>query len=123
MVFELEDVVQLRVSKLCGRVTDSLRAGKPVDMHYAFRALSVDVATAYAFDRSYDLLSQRDFGRESFFGTIRSLLPQMWVFWMWPAYRKVAMNLPIWLARRLSRSVECMLKYIEVSPLSPGIGL
>ena len=114
MVIRLEDVVQLMVPKLCRRVSDSLQIGKPVDIHYAFNALSVDIITEYAFNRSYDLLEQEDFGREKYFMILRQALPQMWVVWMWPTFRKLSMAMPFWLARRMSKAMDCMVGCIEV---------
>jgi hypothetical protein len=78
LVLELEDVVQDKASKLSNRIESGTKDGNPegVDLHFGFRAVSVDVITDYAFGDCYNLLEKDDFGKYFFDmvkGTIRYL--------------------------------------------------
>jgi hypothetical protein len=68
LVLELEDVVQDKASKLSSRLESGLKDGNPsgVDLHFGFRAASVDVITDYAFGDCYNLLEEEDFGKYFF---------------------------------------------------------
>jgi cytochrome P450 len=101
MVLELEDVVQSKVEKLCQRMNNALAAGKPIDLHHGFRAISVDVITDYAFDNCYNLLDKSDFGVD-FFAMVRGLGPSFWFFQQWPSIQHIALKTPKWLAKILS---------------------
>jgi cytochrome P450 len=56
VVLDLEGVVSSKVEKLCQWLWETLRAGKAMDLHHGFRAVSVGVITDYAFDNCYNLL-------------------------------------------------------------------
>jgi cytochrome P450 len=101
VVLDLEGVVQSKVQKLCTRLSDSLRAGTPMDLHHGFRAVSVDVITDYAFDNSYNLLDKPSLGKE-FFDMLREMVPVFWVFQQFPFLQKLSAMLPLWLAVRMS---------------------
>jgi hypothetical protein len=60
MVLELEDVVQSKAIKLGNLVARKLSVGQDVDLHHAFRAVSIDVITEYGFNKCYDLVDQPD---------------------------------------------------------------
>lgn len=52
--------------QVCKRMQEGVDAGKAVDLHHAFRAVSVDVISDFAFDRCYDFLDQQDIGAKFF---------------------------------------------------------
>ena len=102
MVLQLEEVVQSKVEKLYQRLTNALAAGKPLDLHHGFRAISVDVITDFAFDNCYNLLDRADFGVD-FFAMVRGLGPAFWFFQQWPFIQPIALKTPKWLAKILSK--------------------
>ena len=65
-VLELEGIVQEKAGKVCKRMQEGIDQGKPVDLHHAFRAVSVDVISDFAFDRCYNFLDQDDIGAKFF---------------------------------------------------------
>ena len=65
-VLELEGIVQEKANKVCKRMQDGVDQNKPVDLHHAFRAVSVDVISDFAFDRCYNFLDQDDIGATFF---------------------------------------------------------
>lgn len=83
MVLELEDIVQDKVEKLCELVTRKFAAGEPMDLHHAFRAVSIDVVTDFGFNKCYNLLDSPDLGRK-FFLMVRGIGPALWIFQQWP---------------------------------------
>lgn len=103
MVLELEDVVHSKANTLCGLVSRKFSAGEPVDLHHAFRAVSVDVITDYAFGKSYDLLDSPDLGAH-FFKLTRGLGPSIWTFQQFP-WLLVLNNLPPWVLEKMNDSL------------------
>lgn len=114
LVLELEDVVQDKAYKLSKRLESGLKDGNPngVDLHYGFRAVSVDVITDYAFGDCYNLLEKEDFGKY-FFEMVKGTIGAFWVFIQWPLVQAVALSLPQFLI--FSAPVKLFNKYMEVS--------
>ena len=54
-------LVQAAVDKLCTRLAEYQRAGKPVVMVYAFSCLTGDIISEYSFPEGYNLLDRPEF--------------------------------------------------------------
>ncbi|KAF2454062.1 cytochrome P450 [Lineolata rhizophorae] len=102
MVLELESIVQDKADKLCKLMAKGLRETKPVDLHHAFRCVSVDVISDYAFDKSYNLMDQPDLGAH-FFVMARGIGPAMYTFQSLRWLQPLALKIPPWLAPKLSK--------------------
>ncbi|OJJ43242.1 hypothetical protein ASPZODRAFT_103682 [Penicilliopsis zonata CBS 506.65] len=109
-VLELEEIVQEKVYKLESRMREALAATGRIDLHYGFRAISIDVITDYAFNSCYDFLDRKDFGVE-FFSMLRDLSPWYWYFQQFPSLQPLAMATPLWLAKWTSKTLTLMLTY------------
>ena len=98
IVLQLENVVHDKANKLSKRIESGLEDGNPngVDLHYGFRAVSVDVITEYAFNDCYNLLDRDDFGYP-FFAMVKGTIGAFWIFMQWPLVQYIALNLPNWL--------------------------
>lgn len=107
MVFELEAVVQDKAHKVCRLMQEGIKKGAAVDLHHAFRSVSVDVISDFAFDKSYNLLEKEDVGAY-FFRMVRGLGPAMYVFQQFPSFQAVALSTPPWLAPFLSEALGCV---------------
>ena len=101
-VLELETIVQSKAAKVCRRMQEGIDAGRAVDLHHAFRSVSVDVISDFAFDRCYDFLDQPDLGA-TFFEMARGIGPAMWVFQQFPSFQAMALKTPPWMAPYLSK--------------------
>jgi cytochrome P450 len=114
-VLDLESIVQAKVDKVIRRVQEGLEADTPVDLHHAFRAVSVDVASEFSFGDCYDFLDKDDTGAY-FFEMARGIGPALYVFQQFPSLQSLALKTPPWLAPWLSRplgyvtalQVECV---------------
>jgi hypothetical protein len=113
MVLELEDIVQDKAEKLCALVSRKFAAGESVDLHHAFRAVSIDVITDYGFNKCYNLLDSPDLGR-NFFLMVRGIGPALWIFQQWPEL-SVAKKLPPWMLKKMSPPLAQVLNLQEVS--------
>ncbi len=113
-VLDLEGIVHEKARKLVTRMTKAFESSDVIDLHHAFRAISVDVITDYAFDNSYNFLDKEDFG-VGFFNNIRSVGPALWFFQLFPAIQSLALQIPYWLAKRLSSPLASMMFQREVS--------
>lgn len=112
-VINLEHIVQSRAEKLTDLVSSKLARKEAVDMHHAFRAISVDVITDYAFGESYHLLDTADLGR-GFFEMVNGIGPTMWVFQQWPFLQKLSLCMPSAVAKMVSKSLKHVLNLQEV---------
>jgi hypothetical protein len=81
MVLELEDVVQSKAPKLCNLVTQKLSVGQTVDLHHAFRAVSIDVITEYSFNKYYDLLDKPELEKLPYL-VCRPIITIIWLIWL-----------------------------------------
>jgi cytochrome P450 len=101
MVQQLESVVQDKARKVCKLMQEGIAKGVPVDLHHTFRALSMDVISEYAFNKSYDFLEKEDLG-SYFFRMARGIGPALWAFQQLPSVQAAALKIPPWLAPYLS---------------------
>ena len=119
MVLDLESVVQGTAARACHVTHQPIEQGVPIDLHHAFRAVSIDVISDFGFNKSYDFLKKPDFGAH-FFGMVRGLRPALWAFQQLPSLQALALKIPPWLAPYLSEplghvtamQMEC-LKQVE----------
>jgi hypothetical protein len=118
VVLELEGVVQSKVQRLCKRLSETLGV-EPMDLHHGFRAVSVDVITDYAFDKSYNLLNSPSLGAE-FFELLRGMVPAFWIFQQFPILQKLSTMLPPWLLARMSSEMTLLLQLQSVSATPPN---
>jgi cytochrome P450 len=109
-VLALEDVVQDKVDKLIRRTLEAKKDGVPMDVHHAFRAVSVDVISDYGFGKSYDFLDAPDLGK-NFFEMVQGLGPVMWIFQQFPFLRSFAPHTPKWFAEIVSAPLSHMMAY------------
>ncbi|KAG0648396.1 Cytochrome P450 monooxygenase yanH [Hyphodiscus hymeniophilus] len=112
MVLSLEHLVQSRAEKLCQIITSRFSKSQAVDLYHAFRSISVDVISDYAFGESYELLARDDLGKE-FFDDLAGLGPTWWVFQQLPAVQKFALSLPIPIAKAMSKPLKQLLECAE----------
>jgi cytochrome P450 len=106
-VLDVESIVQDKVAKVVSRLENSIsntRVGDEsgVDLHHAFRAVSVDVASEFSFGRCYDFLDKDDTGAD-FFEMARGIGPALYAFQQFPSLQRLALKIPPWLAPWLSR--------------------
>ena len=121
MVLELGEVVQDKVEKLCALVTKAFAKGKKANLHQAFRPVSLDVASGYAFGQSYALLDTEDIGDE-FFRLTRRLGPSQWVFHHFPGLL-ITSKLPSWVLEKISDPLAQIVKFKGVGRGLGGLSL
>ncbi|KAM0705953.1 hypothetical protein Q7P35_007313 [Cladosporium inversicolor] len=106
-VLDVESIVQDKVAKVISRLENSTkdtRVGDEsgVDLHHAFRAVSVDVASEFSFGTCYNFLDKDDTGAD-FFEMARGIGPALYAFQQFPSLQRLALKIPPWLAPLLSR--------------------
>jgi len=104
-----EDLVQRKATKLCDRVASDSARGALTDLGMGFRALSVDVASAYAYggDHCYNSLDAEDFGAW-YNELITQVAPMMYLFKLLPWLQRPMQGMPFWLTRRITPLVSGM---------------
>lgn len=102
-VLELECIVQEKVNKVCLRMQeDGVEQGRPVDLHHAFRAVSIDIVSDFAFDRCYNFLDEPDIGA-TFVDMTHGIGPALWWFQQFPSMQNITLRTPPWMAPYLSK--------------------
>jgi cytochrome P450 len=107
-VLDVESIVQDKVEKVIRRLENSvsktsrLANDSGVDLHHAFRAVSVDVISEFAFGSCYNFLDKSDTGAK-FFEMARGIGPALYAFQQFPSLQRLALKIPPWLAPLLSR--------------------
>ncbi|KAK5146036.1 hypothetical protein LTR04_001131, partial [Oleoguttula sp. CCFEE 6159] len=104
MVLGLEDVVQSKAWKIIELTTQALQENRPMDFYHAFRSLSTDIISDFAFDKSFNLLDSPDLGA-AYLALIRQLNVGPWVLQQLPFLIPLVTRVPPWLAPLLSKSL------------------
>lgn len=105
--------MQQKADKILSRMESAFKETGQIDLHYPFRAVSVDVITDYAFDNSYGFLDKEQYGRE-FFDIVRGFGPATLFFQAFPTFRRRALKLPLWVGKLLNEHLESMIAHREV---------
>jgi cytochrome P450 len=115
-VFDLEDIVQEKTRKLCERVQQSFDSGKPVDIRAGTRAISIDVATEYAFNDCWNHLDAEDFNAW-FSDAVYDTGVMWWNFQQFPFLLGPMRAIPEDYARKMSPAMngwmDCIVKTRE----------
>lgn len=104
-VQELESVIRDKALTVCKLMQEGMAKRVPVDLHHAFRALSMDTTSDYAFNKSYHFLDKEDLGAY-FFRMSHGIGPALWIFQQFPSFQAAALKTPPWLTPYLSRPLE-----------------
>src|SRR5271154_1227253 len=70
-VARLLPMLHFMIEKLCGRIEESRKLGRPMPMREAYLCLTTDIITLYSFNHSWNLLDSPDFA-PLFLRTVRS---------------------------------------------------
>ena len=116
-VVEHSGIIESAVEKLCVRLEEFRKSQDPLDLRFAFSALTADVISMYSYCKSYDCLSKPDFDAElseniASGGETGLLLKHFpWIF-------KFANMLPFGVIKRLNPKLIAMVnRKIVRSPL------
>ncbi|KAL3476805.1 cytochrome P450 [Aspergillus californicus] len=115
MVLNLEGIVQEKAQKLIMRMKKAFETpGGGIELHNAFRAISIDVVSDYAFNDCYNFLDDEEFGA-AFTDMVRSFAPTIWIFQQFPSLQKILMSAPAWFAKMTSGAMASLMEHHEGS--------
>ena len=95
-VARLRPTMQSLVDRLAARMEMTALKGKPVPIFYAYRALTVDIISEYAFGSTLRMLDRADWGA-SFYLAWRNLWQLSPLTRQWPSLFAFVMRLPQWM--------------------------
>ena len=89
----------------CARFDEMYSAGRPVKVEWALKSLTIDMVSEFCFGRSLGALYDDNFmgGPVQVF---RAYLHSLHVIKAFPFVRTLSQSLPLWIARRLSKTIE-----------------
>ena len=97
-ILNLEKQVRKNVLQLCTRLEEYRQTNKPVVLGSAFRSLATDVVSQYALPEGFNLLSERDFGKD-YHNVNRKLSGVAAYNRHFPFIMPTVMMLPTWLVK------------------------
>lgn len=103
----LEPFIFAKIDKLCNKIASEYGVpGQelPLDLASAFRCMSLDVITDFAFGKSIDALDSPGF-ENKFLQTLETSQPACWIFLHFKLVRMLMLNMPKWLANILSPDI------------------
>lgn len=119
MVLELEDVIHDKADRVMAITARGVAAKEPIDLHHAFRCVSVDVITEYAFNKSYNLLDSLDLGAH-FFRMVRGLGPAKYFFQQFPSLQPLALKVPPRMAYYMGGAMKQVTRLQQVCLVNDG---
>lgn len=94
------NAIQAAVDKLCLKLRENTKSGKPVNLLHAYSAMTGDIVTGYCFPEAYGLLDKPDFGAD-FYNLFASTLANVHMLKHFPLLLPLLLGLPEWLVRLL----------------------
>lgn len=115
-VNQLEPLIQSILDSLCANMERHQRAQKPVNLLYAFSAMSTDVIRQYSFGRSTRDVEKEDFFPEWYDSVmITSELSMLLKQFVWILSVMAAM--PQWIVKKTAKSIYYLLELQKVRVL------
>ncbi|KAL2821767.1 cytochrome P450 [Aspergillus cavernicola] len=114
MLLDLEGIIHEKAQKLVVRMKKAFDSTGGIDLHNAFRAISIDVITDYAFDDCYNFLDDEAFGL-AFINMVRKFAPTIWFFQQFPFLQGALMNAPAWFVKLTSPALTNLMLHHEGS--------
>ena len=99
-VYALEPSIKAVVDRLCSRLTDARDSHEPVNLSYAYTALTVDIITNYAFGQPYGFMQDPDF-RPQFLQAMEKISLGSHLNKQFGWLRPLMMSIPLWIVERL----------------------
>nr|POE78005.1 cytodhrome p450 monooxygenase [Quercus suber] len=110
-VEKIQPLLQQLVDRLCERMSENIAAHKPIPLFYAYRSLTVDLISEYAFGERLDMLERADWGR-SFYRAFRCVMEVTPLMRQIPFLLGVFMIMPRWMIGMIDRR---MLEIIDLN--------
>ena len=113
-VLQLEPMIRSLVEKLCARLEGFKQSGEPVNLKYAYAALTMDVITEYSFADNTGSLDQEDFS-PNWADVVDSVSEQSALNkqygWLLPLMKMS----PIWVVEKMNPQMMSMINWQIVS--------
>jgi cytochrome P450 len=107
-IAKVEPTIQALVNRLAHRMEACAKEDEAIPLFYAYRCLTVDMISEYAFGKQLGLLDRKDWG-ESFYSAWRSLWEMSPVIRQVPILLKVFEAIPRWALQTLNpRALEIL---------------
>lgn len=103
-ILKLEPMLMAKIDMACARFDEIHAAGRPVRVEWALKSLTMDMVSEFCFGQSLGALHDDDFmsGPVQVF---RSYLHNLHIIKAFPIVRTLSNTLPLWIAKRISKTV------------------
>ncbi|KAF5355464.1 hypothetical protein D9758_006320 [Tetrapyrgos nigripes] len=108
-ILKLRYVIQGKIDRLITRIKEYPK-GRPIDLSFAFRSLTMEIITEYCFSASYDALEYPDF-RHPLVVVFQELIQNFWLSKYFTTPMRLFASSPTWLLLKMNPG---MLDYINM---------
>ncbi|KAG6825850.1 hypothetical protein H0H93_000228, partial [Arthromyces matolae] len=99
-ILNLETVIQNQIDNLIARLLEYQFVEQPANLDFAFRAISLDIISAYCFGLQGNLTASKSFQSDVLLA-MDATLPMIWIFKYFPLIKRFLLSVPEWLAAYL----------------------
>lgn len=114
MINRLESTLRSNVDKLCSRLDEFRGTGQPLNMRPVYNALTTDITTLYAFNKSFGHFDSTDF-KASWQETVNGALSLGSVLKQYPWLFKIIRTIPVNIVEWLSPTFKLLFAFENVS--------
>ena len=112
-IYDIEELIQGNVEKLCVRFKDAFETKVPVRLDAALMALANDVITSYCYGQSYNCLDEYDY-KVYFKDCLMTAVSTGALVRQFPWIVPVIKSLPLWFVRSISPAMYAVLDWESV---------
>ncbi|KAF4613404.1 hypothetical protein G7Y89_g15483 [Cudoniella acicularis] len=106
----LDHILIFMAEKLCKRIDEYKKSGKPMKIRLAFQCLTTDIVTHYAFDKTWNFLDSPDFSPE-WIATIKATTEMGHIIQQLPWIITLFEALPRWTSASISPGIKLVLNW------------
>lgn len=104
-ILKLEPMLMEKMDLCCSRFDELYAAGKTIKVEWALKSLTIDMVSEFCFGKSLGALHDEEF-RGGAVTVFRAYLHNLHIIKAFPFVRTLSQSLPLWLAAKLSKTVE-----------------
>ncbi|KIN06778.1 hypothetical protein OIDMADRAFT_99334 [Oidiodendron maius Zn] len=112
-IFELQDLVQTQVDRLCEILESNNAAEKSSDLFFGLRCFTMDTITSFCFAKSVNALAEPDF-RAPILEAMEASLPAFVLFKHFSIIRRAVFGMPPWLSVLVSPQTAGLIRLQQV---------
>ena len=92
--------LQTKVEQLCVKFDELARADMPINLHAAFKSVTMDIVSEMIFGQSFGAMNYPDF-HHPHLDALEDAVKKAWIFRTFPNLGWLSLNMPDWISSNL----------------------